>query len=159
MHEPRGRTIRCTNRPVLVGRSNVGGSASNKVLIVAYVKTGSRRFRDKFYQMCRRLGLANQELQSFTGGENEKSGSWITAYEVWGSAYAIEEFTSIDNTCLSHWHDAVDCGLPFRGMGVGEKPKRPPHPLEWRLNLLRRQDELKDAIALHKQAEITAALR
>src|SRR5262249_6235915 len=155
MHSPRGRSISLTNRPVTVGQSEVGGSQANKALIVAYVKTGSRRFRDKFYQVCRRLGVTAQELQSFTGGGNGNAGRWVTAYEVWGSPYALEEFTSIDNTCLCHWHDAVECGLPFRGMGVGEKPKRPPHPMEARLDAVRERQDAREAVGMKPDWQLT----
>lgn len=131
---PRGR-IQLTSQRIRIGSCEATGL---KPRLIVYVKTGSRRFRDLFFQACRHLGLHATELQTW---------DWITAFDVCGTVESLEELT--ERKCVESWHYALDCRVPYMGSGAGTEKPKPPHPLEWRLDYIRKQDEEMDKVHIH----------
>lgn len=153
--DPRGRRAhRC--QPV---RDGTCEPVEVKARVVAYVHTGSSRFRNDFRQACRQLALDAHEVKSaaveLTAADreawripvrgNQSAGAkWITVYVVRGTGKALGEFAKRKG--VARTHGVLPGRVAYRGTGSGDKPKRRRrHPLDERLDAIRERDEAADA--------------
>ncbi len=95
---------------VVVGAALVPGLHPR---ILAWVKTGSRDWRDRWQQCCQQLGLSCMDSGIDLGG-------WVTVYEVWAAPMALARLTSGAFRCVEKWeHYCTKPGV-YRASGSGE---------------------------------------
>lgn len=88
-----------------------------KPMVIAYIKTGSKRLAKDFAYHCEKLGIFANKVQDF--------GLELTVYELVGAPAALDTLLSRD--CVKEFHLPMSGRVPFIGQGTGaEKPYKKP---------------------------------
>lgn len=90
-------------------------------VIVAYIKTGSKRETKEFAYQCDKLGIEARPVQSF-------GDAYCTAFELVGPATAIASI--VGRSFVKDWHSAISARVGGSACGSGKEKKLPPHPAQ-----------------------------
>ncbi len=111
----RGRIVSAV-RPVITETGIV--ATGRKAMIVAYVKTGSKRCCNDFWHHVTKLGLAAKAVQALG---DDTGAAFQTAFELVGTPESLAVL--VGRYCIADWHWPLDVHIGRIGAGSGDKPQ------------------------------------